>query len=161
MFIFSSWYRKREQSKRFVVFHSAGIVSGAFGSVVSAAITKGLDGRLGLAGWRWLFIIEGVLTVAVGFIVPFTLLDYPLSSKQLKPEERQLAYARLRADGITSRNDAPEHHIGHLAAIKAAVTNWRLVPLTAGYMVVIGSMSLAYFYPTFAAKLGYNETDAQ
>ena len=161
MFIISSWYRRREQSKRFVVFHSAEIMSGAFGSVLAGAITRGLDGSLGLAGWRWLFIIEGVVTVAAAFIVPFTLLDYPLSSRQLKPEERYLAYARLRADGITSRNNAPEHHIGHLDAIKAAVTDWRLIPLTAGYMVVIGSMSLAYFYPTFAAQLGYNSTDVQ
>ncbi|UPK91958.1 hypothetical protein LCI18_002893 [Fusarium solani-melongenae] len=161
MFIISSWYRKHEQSKRFVVFHSAGIMSGAFGSILAGAITRGLDGRLGIAGWRWLFIIEGVITVAAAFVVPFTLLDYPLTSKRLKPEERQLAYARLRADGITSRNDAPEHHLSHFAAIKAAVTNWRLIPLTAGYMVVIGSMSLAYFYPTFAAQLGYDKTEAQ
>ncbi|KAJ0132216.1 hypothetical protein HZ326_24704 [Fusarium oxysporum f. sp. albedinis] len=161
MFIISSWYRKHEQSKRFVVFHSAGIVSGAFGSILAGAITRGLDGSLGIAGWRWLFIIEGIITVAVGFVVKFTLLDYPLTSKRLKPEERQLAYARLRADGITSRNDSAEHQISHLAAIKAAVSNWRLIPLTLGYMVVIGSMSLAYFYPTFAAQLGYTKTDAQ
>lgn len=161
MFIISSWYRKHEQSKRFVVFHSAGIMSGAFGSILAGAITRGLDGALGIAGWRWLFIIEGVVTVAFAFVVPFVLLDYPLTSKRLTPEERQLAYARLRADGITSRNDAPEHRLGHMAAIKTAVTNWRLLPLTAGYMVVIGSMSLAYFYPSFAEQLGYDKTDAQ
>ncbi|KAH8748894.1 pantothenate transporter liz1 [Diaporthe sp. PMI_573] len=161
IFIFSSWYRKHEQSKRFVVFHSAGITSGAFGSVLAGAITRGLDGQLGISGWRWLFIIEGVITVSAAFIVPFTLLDYPLTSRRLKPEERQLAYARLRADGITSRNDSHEHLLGHLAAIKAAATNWRLIPLVLGYMVVIGSISLAYFYPTFAAQLGYDKTNAQ
>ncbi|KAF5983685.1 allantoate permease [Fusarium bulbicola] len=161
MFIISSWYRKHEQSKRFVVFHSAGIMSGAFGSILAGAITRGLDGSLGIAGWRWLFIIEGVITVAAGFVVKFKLLDYPLTSKKLRPEERELAYARLRADGITSRNDSTQHQISHLAAMKAAVSNWRLIPLTLGYMTVIGSMSLAYFYPTFAAQLGCNKTDAQ
>ena len=57
MFIVSSWYKRAEQSKRFVVFHSAGIMSGAFGSIVAGAITSGLDGAMGIDGWRWLFII--------------------------------------------------------------------------------------------------------
>ncbi|KAF5578552.1 allantoate permease [Fusarium subglutinans] len=148
-------------SKRFVVFHSAGIMSGAFGSILAGAITRGLDGSLGIAGWRWLFIIEGVITVAVCFVAKFTLLDYPLTSKRLRPEERELAYARLRADGITSRNDPSQLKISYLAAMKTAVSNWRLIPLTLGYMTVISSMSLAYFYPTFTAQLGYNKTDAQ
>ncbi|CAG9948689.1 unnamed protein product [Clonostachys rosea f. rosea IK726] len=161
MFIISSWYKKHEQSKRFVVFHSAGIMSGAFGSILAGAITDGLDGSLGIAGWRWLFIIEGVITVAAAFSVPFILLDYPLTSKKLTEEQRQLAYSRLRADGITSRNDSAEHHISHWAAFKHAVSNWRLIPLTLGYMVVIGSMSLAYFYPTFTKLLGYSTKDAQ
>lgn len=161
LFVFSSWYRKKEQSKRFVLFHSAGIASGAFGSVLAGAITRGLDGSLGLAGWRWLFIIEGVVTIAAAFAVPFILLDYPLTSKKLTAEERELAYARLRADGITSRNDAPEHRMSHWKALVTAVTNWRLIPLVTGYMTIIGSMSLAYFYPTFAQLLGYNSTDAQ
>lgn len=161
MFLISSWYRQQEQSKRFVIYHSAGIMSGAFGGILSGAITRGLDGKLGMAGWRWLFIIEGALTIAVAFLVPFTLLDFPLTTKQLTPAERQLAYARLRADGITSRNDSPEHRLSHWDALKGAVGNWRIVPLVLGYMIVIGCMSLAYFYPTFAQNLGYNETDAQ
>lgn len=161
MFIISSWYRKREQSKRFVVFHSAGIASGAFGGILAGAITNGLDGSLGLAGWRWLFIIEGVVTVAFAAVVPFVLLDYPLTSKRLSSEERELAYARLRADGITSRNDSPEHQIGHLRALKIAFSNWRLIPLALGYMIVIGNMSMAYFYPIFTELLGYNKRDAQ
>lgn len=136
-------------------------MSGAFGSVLAGAITRGLDGQLGMAAWRWLFIIEGVTTFAAAFIVPFTLLDYPLTSKRLKSEERQLAYARLRADGFTSRNDELEHPLGHLAAFRAAVINWRLIPLTLGYMVIIGSISLAYFYPIFAAQLVKNKTNAQ
>ncbi|KAI7775482.1 hypothetical protein LA080_006770 [Diaporthe eres] len=161
VFIISSWYRKNEQSKRFVVFLSAAILAGAFGSVLAGAITKGLDGQLGMETWRWLFVIEGVITVAAAFIVPFTLLDYPLTSKRLKSEERQLAYARLRADGITSRNDGLEHRLGHLAALRAAATNWRLIPLTLDYMVIIGSLSLAYFYPIFAAQLVHDKTNAQ
>ncbi|PLB55492.1 pantothenate transporter liz1 [Aspergillus steynii IBT 23096] len=161
MFIISSWYRRHEQSKRYLAFHSAGIVSGAFGSIVAGAITDGLEGARGMAGWRWLFIIEGVVTVTVAFVIPFILLDYPLTSKKLQPHERQLAYSRLRADGITSRNDATEHRIGHMKAFWISVSTWRLWILSVGYMTIIGCMSLAYFYPGFVERLGYDESQAQ
>ncbi|KAI7368721.1 MFS general substrate transporter [Hortaea werneckii] len=160
MFIVSSWYRKHEQSKRFMVFHSAGVASGAFGSIIAGAITSGMEGTRDIEGWRWLFIIEGAITIACAFAVPFVLLDYPLTSKKLSPDERQMAYDRLIADGITSRNDNSEP-LSHLRALKKAVTDWRLLPLVLGYMTIIGSMSLAYFYPTFTAELGYSRKDAQ
>ncbi|KAI7341123.1 MFS general substrate transporter [Hortaea werneckii] len=160
MFIVSSWYRKHEQSKRFMVFHSAGVASGAFGSIIAGAITSGMEGTRDIEGWRWLFIIEGAITIACAFAVPFVLLDYPLTSKKLSPNERQMAYDRLIADGITSRNDNSKP-LSHLRALKKAVTDWRLLPLVLGYMTIIGSMSLAYFYPTFTAELGYSRKDAQ
>jgi MFS family permease len=55
-------YKKDEQSKRFSVYISAAILAGAFGGLLAGAITSGMDGALGIRGWRWLFIIEGTLT---------------------------------------------------------------------------------------------------
>lgn len=56
MFMLSSWYRKDEQAKRFTIFYSAAVLSGAFGGIVAGAITSTLDGARGIAGWRWLFV---------------------------------------------------------------------------------------------------------
>lgn len=53
LFIISTWYRRHEQSKRFMVFLSAGILSGAFGGIIAGAITDSLDGVHGIRGWRW------------------------------------------------------------------------------------------------------------
>jgi len=61
LLIFSSWYKRDEQSKRFAVFMSAAILSGAFGGLLAGAITGGLEGAHGIRGWRWLFIVEGVV----------------------------------------------------------------------------------------------------
>jgi MFS family permease len=52
LLIISSWYKKNEQSRRFAVFMSAAILSGAFGGLLAGAITSGLEGARGLRGWR-------------------------------------------------------------------------------------------------------------
>lgn len=52
----SAWYKKSEQAQRFSIFYSAAVLSGAFGGIVSGAITGNLDGARGIAGWRWLFV---------------------------------------------------------------------------------------------------------
>lgn len=53
LFIISTWYRRHEQSKRFMCFLSAGILSGAFGGIIAGAIVDSLDGSHGIAGWQW------------------------------------------------------------------------------------------------------------
>jgi len=62
LLILSSWYKKNEQSKRFALYISAAVLSGAFGGLIAGVITKHLNGVHGIAGWRWLFIVEGVAT---------------------------------------------------------------------------------------------------
>lgn len=63
LLILSSWYKPDEQSKRFAVYISAAVLSGAFGGILAGAITDGLDGAHGIEGWRWLFIVEGSVTM--------------------------------------------------------------------------------------------------
>lgn len=54
--LLSSWYKRDEQAKRFCIFYSAAVVSGAFGSIVAGAITGSFKSAYGIAGWRWLFV---------------------------------------------------------------------------------------------------------
>ena len=96
-----------------------------------------------------LFIVEGVATVGCALIAPFFLLDYPATTKRLTPEQRELAVARLQADGITSRSaDGEVASISHGRAFVSAISNWRVWWLCLGYMTIIGCYSLSYFNPT-------------
>ena len=96
------WYKKSEQSRRFGVFYSAAVLSGAFGGIVSGAITGNLDGAHGIAGWRWLFvggippgeddatnarlqIVEGAATIGCSLITVWILPDFPATSKGFHP----------------------------------------------------------------------------
>ncbi|KIX09213.1 uncharacterized protein Z518_00292 [Rhinocladiella mackenziei CBS 650.93] len=145
-FLISAWYRKEEQSKRFIIFLSASILSGAFGGIIAGIIAKNLDGAQGIAGWRWLFIIEGVLTVAIAFIAPFFLLNFPATSNRLTLEEKDTRAASK---------------LSHWRAFLSAVLNWRLYFLAVPYMQLVGSSALAYFYPYLIQGLGYTAIDAQ
>ena len=54
--LLSSWYKRGEQAKRFSIFYSAAVLSGAFGGIIAGAVAGSLDGAHGIAGWRWLFV---------------------------------------------------------------------------------------------------------
>ena len=68
IFMISTWYCRHEQSKRFMCYLSAGILSGAFGGVVAGGIVEGLDGAGGVAGWQWCVLIVGELSVGAEVI---------------------------------------------------------------------------------------------
>lgn len=136
LMILSSWYRKEEQSKRFAVYISAAILSGAFGGLLAGSITSGLHEAHGIAGWRWLFIVEGAGTMGVALIAAFVLPDFPAttSDRKLSAAERDLAIKRLQIDA-RRRPVEEEAHNTHLQALKLSLTNWRTWLLVVGYMV--------------------------
>lgn len=162
LFMLSMWYRRNEQSKRFMIFWTAGILSGAFAGILAGAIASSLDGRYGIAGWRWLFLVEGVVTVGLAFVAPFFLLDFPTTCKKFSETERRLAIRRLQADGIIStRNAENEKRMGHLRALKISFLTPRIWVIFLAYVSVVGSYAIQYFYPTLVEGLGYSSVDAQ
>jgi MFS family permease len=66
----------------------------------------GLDNKSGLAGWQWLFILQGAVTFLVAAIGFFCLPDFPLTTKWLTEEEWLLAHSRMEADTVGNKGDA-------------------------------------------------------
>jgi MFS family permease len=64
LLLMSNWYKKTELARRFSIFYSASLVSGAFGGLVAGLITSNMNGRAGLPAWKWLFLSEQI-TIAV------------------------------------------------------------------------------------------------
>lgn len=150
------------RSKRFIIFLTAGILSGAFGSVVSGAITSTLDGIHGIRGWRWLFIVEGVVTAGISFFVHWTLLDYPHRSRGLTREEQELAQKRLSQDGTAEYTEGSQGTGQSIfVAFLRAACNWRTWLLVPAYMSILGALAISYFYPTLIDGMGYDSTAAQ
>jgi hypothetical protein len=105
-------------------------------------------------------IIEGAATVAWAICSYFILLDFPANSKRLSERERALAISRLQAANVHSVEEGAPR-LTSLQALKQAVTAWRVWLFVVGYMVIVGSSTLSYFYPTLVQGLGYTSHMAQ
>ncbi|KAG0140955.1 hypothetical protein CROQUDRAFT_725900 [Cronartium quercuum f. sp. fusiforme G11] len=159
LYYLSSWYRRGELAKRIGIFYTAGIISGAFGGILSGTVITNLDGVRGIRGWRWLFIIEGIVTMVASLVVVYFLPDWPSNTRWLNSEQRALAKARLDADApLHSKVDKP---LTHLQAFKAAISDWRTYLFCFMYTMITSANSVSYFIPTITVSLGYSGQKAQ
>lgn len=92
------WYCRHEIQLRQAMFFSAASVAGAFSGLLAFAISK-MHGVGGLEGWRWIFILEGLVTVVVAILSYFLLYDFPETAGFLTEEERAFVVYRLRYQG--------------------------------------------------------------
>ncbi|KAJ9157315.1 Major facilitator superfamily [Pleurostoma richardsiae] len=131
LYILGSWYTKTELAKRVALFHMTAPLGTAFGGYLQAAVYKNLDGVHGLAGWRWLYIVCGCMTVPVGVAAFFFLPDTPYTTRAwyLTKEERILAQERVRKAG-----KAPPANI-NFQTFKRILSHWRWYFFVLGYVL--------------------------
>jgi sugar phosphate permease len=98
LYYLSCWYTRKELGFRTAILYSGALISGAFSGLIAAGVRGNLDGARGLRAWKWLFIIEGVVTIFVSFIAFFILPNFPRTTSWLTEEERMLAAWRLEED---------------------------------------------------------------
>jgi MFS family permease len=96
-------------------------LSGVIGGPLSGALLS-LSGRLGLAGWQWLFLLEGVPAVVLGFVVLAYLTDRPDQAAWLTPAERAWLGTRLGEE----REERERRHGLNVRQALASGTVWRL-----------------------------------
>ena len=77
----------------------------------------GVDGRLGLRGWQWLFLIEGIPSIVLGVAALRMLTDRPEDAEWLSNEQRDWLVARLRQDAAQT---ADPHELTPLASASAS-----------------------------------------
>jgi ACS family tartrate transporter-like MFS transporter len=94
IFYLSEWFPSEARARAIARFMTAIPVSGMIGGPFSGAL-MGLNGWLGLTGWQWLFLLEGVPAVVLGFVVLRYLPDRPEDATWLRPEQRQWLVERL------------------------------------------------------------------
>ncbi|KAI9793284.1 MAG: hypothetical protein M1833_000783 [Piccolia ochrophora] len=149
----SSWYRRDELAHRIAWFYSGSSLANAFGGLLGAGVLGNLEGAHGISGWRWLFIIEGTITVGVALCAIFVLPDYPETTRWLSDDERSYAQWRLI-------DDIGEADLAHSSTIwesfKLALSDPRIYLFTLLQHSSLLSQTLQYFFPTIVKTLGYS-----
>jgi MFS family permease len=89
----SSFYQPHEQALRVAYLFVSAALSGAFGGLFAYALLH-MDGVQNLSGWRWLFIIEGCVSVLIAVLIFVMLPDNYETARFLSPEDKQLCRTR-------------------------------------------------------------------
>lgn len=96
-YIMGSWYKEDELCKRAAIFSASAQIATLFSGIMQASIHTSMDGLHGLAGFQWLFIICGLITVPIGIYGYVCFPDTPERNRSIlfSPEDRALAIARV------------------------------------------------------------------
>ncbi|KAJ8698081.1 hypothetical protein PTI98_004832 [Pleurotus ostreatus] len=122
-YILGSWYKPGELGKRSGIFTSSGLVGTLFSGVLQAAVYKHLNGHAGRSGWRWLFIVDGIITLPIALYGYLVFPDVPAITNAfyLTDEERRLAVKRLETDDFEVSRSNPFS----LNLAKRVLSRWR------------------------------------
>jgi len=145
IFYLTLWYPSRLRSTRTAWFVAAIAVSGVIGNPISGWIMDKLSGAMGLAGWQWLFLSEGIPSVLVGIIVIFFLESSINEAKWLTTEEKTLLAHNLEVED--------KHKTEH--KLKDAFSSGKVWVLCAIYFtLMIGLYGIAFWLPTIVKAFG-------
>ncbi|KAF8974309.1 MFS general substrate transporter [Flammula alnicola] len=159
LFLLSKWYKRNELGLRTAILYCGNIISNAFGALMASGILSGMQGRLGHAAWRWLFFIEGGLTIGMAVLAMFVLPDFPTTTSWLTPQERALAIRRMEEDAGVGDENETEVGGGHgTAGLWMAVSDWRVWWIALALTAQVVALSFNAYFPTLSATMGFSTT---
>ncbi|WP_066949267.1 MFS transporter [Microtetraspora fusca] len=151
IFYLSYWYPPARLAAPMALFMLAGPISSMIGGPVSAWIMTGLHGAWGLAGWHWMFVLEGVPTILLGFVVWRLLADSPAQARWLSAEEKTL----VARDIDTGHNPDGKHQF------RQVLRDPRVYGLALSYFFLISGMYAVIFWlPTILSGSGVESITA-
>jgi len=129
------WFPAVERARAVASFMTAIPVSGVVGGPLSGALL-GLNGVAGLAGWQWLFLLEGLPSVLLGAAALWYLTDRPADARWLPAEGRAWLVERLRRDQSSGGEEAGRTGASLRQGLQDGVV-WRLGLL---YFLIIAGL---------------------
>ncbi|MGB8495958.1 MAG: MFS transporter [Candidatus Acidiferrum sp.] len=99
-----NWFPAAVRARALALFIMAGPISGVIGGPISGALL-GLHRRAGLAGWQWLFLLEGIPAILLGFVAHFFLTDRPEKARWLSAGDLAWLVSALRKDEATASKE--------------------------------------------------------
>ena len=111
----------------------------------------------GYNGWRWIFILEGLLTIVISALAYFFIINYPSTAKFLTEKERAAIHSRLSTNNDATRNEAFTWQ-----NVRRALSDPKVWLYGLGFHTMsLPLYTLSLFLPTIIKELGYTSAQAQ
>ena len=146
IYCLTRWFPVRDRARAIAGFMTAVVVAGIIGGPISGVLLS-LNGIGGLAGWQWLFVVEGLPAVVLGLIVLRALPEQPSDARWLTPGEQQALTAALAEEAASLSGPAKVH------SIRGALTSGRVWLLAAVYFTIpVALYAMGFWMPQIIRK---------
>ncbi|MDF3202480.1 MFS transporter [Pseudomonas sp. 1912-s] len=147
IYYLSRWYGPNRMARAIAIVFIAGPVGGILGGPLSAWLITTLSGVGGMAGWQWMFLIEGLPCVFLGGLMYFMLADRPGDATWLSAADKALLEAELGTASTRSHS------------FRAVLRDPKVYVLAAAYFCIIFSIyAMSFWLPAIIRSLGINDT---
>ncbi|XXG93817.1 hypothetical protein Hte_000066 [Hypoxylon texense] len=158
-YMISTYYTRREAAVRFAWFFNFALAGPLFSGLLAYALET-LDGAGGYEGWRWIFIVEGLMTCFLAVFVIWLCPNFPRHAQSwfLTPHERDRLIRQLEVSrGAEAKGSAADG-----VPMWKVLVDWRIHLLTLCFFCCdITAASISSFSPTILTELGWTSTIAQ
>ena len=148
----SMWFAKSKQGKPFTFYQLSLPLAMIFGSIITSALLGMFNGIFGeTTGWRWVFLAEGVMTIAIGIVVFFTLPNRPTDAKWLSADDAEFMTRRVEAEQRTIKD--PYTHLTEWQRIARTLASGKAWYLAAINLTMLtGFWAVTFWLPQIIAK---------
>lgn len=139
------WFRLSDRAKAIAFFYAAVPTASVVGSVLASLLLE-IHWR-GIAGWRWIFILEGIPPIVLGVVTIFYLTDWPRQARWLSEAERNWISDELEAETAAKKKIRDY-------TIRQAFHDRQIILLIFAYFFALTAvLATTYFLPTFIKRL--------
>ncbi|MBP0623626.1 MFS transporter [Cupriavidus consociatus] len=147
IYYLSCWYGPQRMARAIAIVFLAGPIGGIVGGPVSAWLMTALAGKAGLAGWQWMFLVEGLPCILLGVMALRLVPDRPAQASWLSEQERRLLEAELSPAAA------------HKHSFKAVAKDARVYVLALAYFCIIATIyAISFWLPSLIKAQGVNDT---
>ncbi|KAF8653320.1 hypothetical protein AX16_004020 [Volvariella volvacea WC 439] len=153
--IITTWYRRHEVQKRLAAFYVLSIVAGGSSAFLGYCVSL-LAGTAGIAGWAWIFVIEGIVTVVFGVFSWFYIPEFPDQNNFLSLQQTQFVLQRIEED----RGDSLPDYLT-IEKVLRHLRDWKLWAYAIMYLcATMPAYAIGFFITLILRGMGWGVTES-